>query len=104
MILNLCRDALDILSPHIKVGTVIILDELQNYQHYRQHEIKALWEYLVKSGTHLLPIGMYGPLTGKEYAMELDIQGAAAWEAYVFIISWKFALTALPCLQCLQHY
>ena len=41
-------------------------------QFYKQHELKALWEFVVSSGAKLLPIGAMGPLPGTDVAMQLD--------------------------------
>ena len=55
-----------------------------NYQYFKDHEIKALWEWLQSSGSKLLPIGVYGPLPGKAYAVELDTDSLAGDAAH-----WK---------------
>ena len=40
------RDALTLLTPKIRAGTVIVFDDLVNYQHFRDGEMLALWEWL----------------------------------------------------------
>ena len=40
------RDALMLLSDRIRPGTVIVFDDLVNYNNYREHEVKALYEWL----------------------------------------------------------
>ena len=55
-----------------------------NYQYFKDHEMKALWEWLQSSGSKLLPIGVKGPLPGKAYAVELDT-GSLAGDA----ADWK---------------
>lgn len=73
------RDALQLLIPRLVVGTVIVFDDLVNYQYYKNHELKAFWEFTVASGAQLLPIGMLGPLPGTDMAMQLDwSKGGAA--------------------------
>lgn len=41
-------EGLDILGPHMQEGTIIVFDELYNYQNYREHEWKAFQEFLGK--------------------------------------------------------
>lgn len=42
--------AFQILGPYIKDGTIIIFDELYGYPKYKEHEFKALTEFLDSSG------------------------------------------------------
>ena len=42
-------DALMLLDPYIAPGCIILFDDLINYPDYREHEIKALWEWLEAS-------------------------------------------------------
>ena len=51
------RDALTLLTPKIRAGTVVIFDDLVNYQHFRNGEMLALWEWLQVrcSDTAVLP-------------------------------------------------
>ena len=44
-----------------------------NYANFREHEIKAFWEWLESSGAKVLPLGIKGPLPGKTFAVDLDI-------------------------------
>ena len=44
-----------------------------NYAKFRDHEIKAFWEYLQATGTKVVPYGIAGPLPGKDMAVDLDI-------------------------------
>lgn len=43
-------DALMLLDQHIAPGCVLLFDDLINYPDYRDHEIKALWEWLDSTG------------------------------------------------------
>lgn len=65
------RDTLMYLSPLIQSGTVLVFDELINYPTYAEHEIKALWEWLVSTGLHVRVIGGFGPLQGQAHTMEM---------------------------------
>ena len=60
------RDALSLLSPLIRPGTVLVFDDLVNYPAYRDHEAKALWEWAASTGLHLRVIGAKGPLPVEE--------------------------------------
>lgn len=42
-------DALMLLDPYIAPGCIVLFDDLVNYPDYREHEIKALWEWLEAS-------------------------------------------------------
>ena len=70
------RDALALLSPLIRPGTVLVFDDLINYAAYRDHEAKALWEWLASTGLHVRVVGVKGPLPGAAgaggSAMELE--------------------------------
>jgi len=70
------RDALALLSPLIRPGTVLVFDDLVNYAAYKEHEVKALWEWLASTGLHVRVIGVKGPLPGAAgaggAAMELE--------------------------------
>ncbi len=37
-----------------------------------EHEIKAMWEWLQVSGVKLIPLGIFGPLPGKDVSVLLD--------------------------------
>ena len=51
-----------------------------NYAKFREHEIKAFWEWLQASGAKVLPIGIAGPLPGRTDAVDLDIRtGEHPW-------------------------
>ncbi len=39
-----------LLDQHIAPGCVLLFDDLVNYPDYRDHEIKALWEWLDSTG------------------------------------------------------
>ena len=39
-----------LLDQHIAPGCVLLFDDLINYPDYRDHEIKALWEWLDSTG------------------------------------------------------
>jgi hypothetical protein len=60
-------------APRMRPGTVIIFDELINYPNYRDHEVKALWEWLSATGLHLRVIGVL-PANDQE-AMILNMKG-----------------------------
>ena len=57
-------DALSLLSKHIAPGCILIFDELFNYAAYRDHEAKALWEWLNATQRRVEIIGILGPLPG----------------------------------------
>jgi hypothetical protein len=65
------RDALLYLSPLIQPGTVLVFDELINYPRFAEHEVKALWEWLVSSGLRVRVIGGFGPLEGVSHTMDM---------------------------------
>eukprot|EP00884_Botryococcus_braunii_P014281 jgi/Botrbrau1/22854/Bobra.0065s0013.1 len=70
-------DALFLLTDYIRPGTLLLFDDLINYPSYREHEVKALWEWLVASGRRLRVVGAMGWqfLDGPEMpdiAMELN--------------------------------
>lgn len=67
-------------------------------QYFRDHELKAMWEWLTATGTSLLPIGIKGPLPGKNVAVELDWstgEGAAEWhhQSAAFVIAQQHPLS-----------
>ena len=45
--------------------------QLVNYPEYRNHEMKALFEWLGRTGRELEVFCIRGPLDGKDYAVEL---------------------------------
>lgn len=47
----------------------ILIDK--NLQGFKEHEIKAFFEYLEYSGTKVLPIGIWGPLPDRTDAVDL---------------------------------
>lgn len=75
------RDALSLLSPLIRPGTVLVFDDLVNYPAYRDHEVKALWEWVASTGLHLRVIGAKGPLPVEEEEAEKKEEGAERKEA-----------------------
>lgn len=68
-------DALMLLDQHIAPGCVLLFDDLVNYPDYRDHEIKALWEWLDSTGRKLEVIGVKGPLPP-----QMDIEQTIAME------------------------
>lgn len=46
-------DALKLLDKYIAPGCVLLFDDLVNYPNYRDHEILALWEWLVDTDRKL---------------------------------------------------
>ena len=38
-----------LLDPYIAPGCIVLFDDLVNYPDYREHEIRALWEWLEAS-------------------------------------------------------
>ncbi|KAK9810924.1 hypothetical protein WJX73_008707 [Symbiochloris irregularis] len=69
------RDALSLLSHKIVPGTVILFDELINYNRYRDNEAKALWMWLQETGAKIATIGAFGPLPGMSgVTMDLDME------------------------------
>lgn len=67
------HDAFTFLSHKIIPGTVIVFDELVNYKLYREHEVKAFWEWLQVSGAKVATIGVKGPIDGYGFGMELEV-------------------------------
>jgi hypothetical protein len=63
--------ALTLLTDRIHPGTVIVFDELINYPNFRDHEVKALWEWSLSSGRRVKPIAVMAPFQG-EQAVDLD--------------------------------
>ena len=61
--------------------------QLVNYPDYRQHEIKALWEWLGRSRRTLEVIGIFGPLSDRVDAVELyplaDLGGVKQSAAFI---------------------
>lgn len=51
-----CKTVLSLLESEIKPGTVILFDELLNYGEFKEHEIKAFAEFLIKTGYTYTPI------------------------------------------------
>ena len=49
----------------------VLSTQLVNYPDYRNHEIKALFEWLGRTRRELEVFGIRGPLDGKDYAVEL---------------------------------
>lgn len=41
-------------------------------QYFRNHEIKAMWEWVQASGVKLYPLGIFGPIGGTNHSVELD--------------------------------
>lgn len=50
------------LAPRIVPGTVIVFDELVNYPGYRDHEMKAFYEFLVENGRQAQWLGVPCPI------------------------------------------
>lgn len=44
------NDVLTLLNDRISPGAIVLFDELVNYPAYRDHEMKALWEWLGRTG------------------------------------------------------
>ena len=65
-------DVLSLLSKHIAPGCILIFDELLNYAAYRDHEAKALWEWLKATQRRIEIIGILGPLPGQSIAVDLN--------------------------------
>ena len=62
-------DALMLLNPYLAPGCIVLFDDLINYPDYREHEIRALWEWLQASkrqvevcGVSALPVSLIAPL------------------------------------------
>lgn len=58
---------LTLLEDRIAPGAIVVFDELVNYPAYREHEVKALWEWLSRSRRSLEVIGISGPLVKPPY-------------------------------------
>ena len=52
--------------------------DFRSLQTYKEHEIKAFWEYLTETGTKVAPLGMFGPLPDSNEAVRLEWDGKAA--------------------------
>ncbi len=61
-IYNSTKTVLTLLRERIVPGTVIVFDELFNYPEYRDHEIKAFYEFLAETGAGFEWIGIKGPI------------------------------------------
>jgi hypothetical protein len=83
-------EALTLLTDRIHPGTVIVFDELIGYPAYRQHEVKALWEWLQHSGRKVRPIGIYddriqtGKVGGVAEGMVMDPVGTLSVRPNLF--------------------
>lgn len=64
--------ALTLLTPRIRRGTVLLFDDLINYNRYREHEMRALWEWLASTGHRLRVIGAKGPLSPERSKEVMD--------------------------------
>jgi hypothetical protein len=69
------KDALELLKEYIVPGCVLIFDELLHYPEYREHEVKALWEFLESTGRKVEVIGVMGPMSPQrvDEAVDLDV-------------------------------
>ncbi|KAK9790314.1 hypothetical protein WJX73_002614 [Symbiochloris irregularis] len=67
------KDIFTILDKKIVPGTVILFDELVNYKLYKEHEVKAFFEWLRVSKAKVAAIGVKGPIEKTDFAMEIDI-------------------------------
>lgn len=54
--------------------------QLFNYPDWRDHEAKALWEWLGRTGRVLEVIGMFGPLPDRRDAVEMNPVKGMDWE------------------------
>lgn len=84
------RDALTILKEYIAPGCVLIFDELLHYAEYKQHEVKALWEYLQSSGRQVSVVGVMGPMSPHHDAEAVDLSGYEAHQQE----SWMYQSVA----------
>lgn len=66
------RFVLEMLAPRIGRGTVIVFDELVNFPEYREHELKALFEWAEKYGHKFNPIGCMCNIDPKGVQFEGD--------------------------------
>eukprot|EP00884_Botryococcus_braunii_P009238 jgi/Botrbrau1/18315/Bobra.0179s0043.1 len=48
-------------APRMRPGMVLVFDELINYKGYRNHEMKALWEWLAVTGLHVHALAVMAP-------------------------------------------
>lgn len=67
------KDIFTLLNHKIVPGTVIVFDELVNYKLYKEHEVKAFWEWLNATKAKVATIGMKGPIQGQAHAMDIDL-------------------------------
>jgi len=54
--------AFDILGGMLRVGSIIVFDELLNYPTYEKHEIKAFYEWLKTTNYDVEWLGKIGPI------------------------------------------
>ena len=59
--------------------------QLLHYPEYRDHEVKALWEYLQSTGRQLEVIGVKGPMSRDRPTEAVDLEMAVhdqfgSWE------------------------
>ena len=87
------HDAFTLLSHKIVPGTIILFDEIVNYKLYREHEVKAFWEWLQVSGAKVATIGVKGPIEGRTYGMDIDI---AVKEHHWSVQSAAFLVVSKP--------
>jgi hypothetical protein len=65
------RTVFNLLTPRITNGTMIMFDELCDYQDYRLHEIKAFAEFLIET-KHKYHCAVYQPSTYSQACFIID--------------------------------
>lgn len=82
-----------LLNPYLAPGCIVLFDDLVNYPDYREHEIRALWEWLQASKRQVEVIGVKGPLPSvdgmnKTHAMEINPPFDLGWhhQSVAFIV------------------
>ena len=81
------KTVLSQLRARIVPGTVIVFDEMFNYPEYRDHEVKAFYEFLQETGMNFEWIGTRGPI-------RLDPD--AEFEKWYYNQSRGFGLRIIP--------
>jgi len=71
------RTVLETLAPRIVPGTVIVFDELVNYPQYREHELKAFYEFVRDHGRAFSWVSAMCPVALEAAEGAYECQGVA---------------------------
>ena len=84
-IVSLVRD-----QTKSKISTVCV--ERWYLQNYKEHEVKAFWDFLQETDSKVVPLGIYGPLKESKEAIDLEWSGEPAPHASqsaAFVIAYQ---------------